>query len=287
MNPQENPLQTTQLPGNDPNIRLYGINFSPYADDQSPEEVSEVPSLAQIRRRLNILRPYTDRIRIYNSSGICEHVTKIALELGYEVSAGAFICPDRIENEFMLQQLLFFGHHSRVKTLIVGNEVLDRRDLPYEELVALIRRVKKACPNKEVTTAVVLETLRAYPDIVREVDSVYVNLHPYFANVTAAEAFDELLRHYDMVKTIVKGAKIIISETGWPSSDGADGADLLRKLHTWATQNQVPYYFFSAFDEPWKAKAEGPWGAHFGLWQNDEQMKPGYKSVFFNDLNHL
>jgi len=42
----------------------------------------------------------------------------------------------------------------------------------------------------------------------------------------------------------------------------------------------VVYFYFEAFDEPWKAEYEGPQGAYWGLWENNGELKRGMQAVF-------
>lgn len=274
--------RTVEGTGIQPKHRLYGLNFSPYAEDQSPIEHSPIPTEKQIRRRLELVSSFTNRIRIFNSTGICREVTQIALELGFQLSLGAWISGDPAENETVLKELIELGQHPQVHTLVVGNEVLMRGELPCQELMSMIARVKKACPNKQITTAVVLKTLQDHPEITDQVDIIYANLHPYFADIPIAQAFELLQQQHGLVAELAHGTPILISETGWPCPDGRQAGQFLDQFLGWTQENNIPYYYFSAFDEPWKANDEGPWGAYFGLWQNDEQLKPGYQEVFYH-----
>lgn len=272
---------TTQIQAN--HLKLYGLNFSPYADDQSPIEESPVPSKAQIRRRLEMIAPLTNRIRIFNSTGICQDVVQIAVELGFEVSLGAWISHDKAENEEVLEALIDQAKHPQIHTLVVGNEVMMRQELPLSELLAMIKRVKQAFPEKIVTTAEVLQSYRDYPEIISQVDLVYANIHPYFAHIPIACAFDNLRQQYEILTGIAGEKPVLISETGWPCADGKEAGQFMEKFIQWTSAHPIPYYYFSAFDEPWKAGDEGPWGAYFGLWQNDEQLKSGYQSVIYRE----
>ena len=49
---------------------------------------------------------------------------------------------------------------------------------------------------------------------------------------------------------------------------------------SWARANSVQYFYFEAYDEPWKAAREGPQGACWGLWDQNSQLKAGMQAVF-------
>jgi len=43
--------------------------------------------------------------------------------------------------------------------------------------------------------------------------------------------------------------------------------------------DNLPYFYFEAFDEPWKIK-EGSVGLHWGIWDSNGVMKSGMQAVF-------
>jgi exo-beta-1,3-glucanase (GH17 family) len=84
------------------------------------------------------------------------------------------------------------------------------------------------------------------------------------------------------------GSKEVIVETGWPSAGesrwnavpGSKNATrYLSEFTSWARSNGVRYFYFEAFDEPWKSRTEGSVGGHWGLWDKDGQMKQYARSV--------
>ena len=44
----------------------------------------------------------------------------------------------------------------------------------------------------------------------------------------------------------------------------------------------MEYFYFEAFNETWKARFEGPQGAHWGVWDQFGNLKPGMQAVFNN-----
>jgi uncharacterized repeat protein (TIGR01451 family) len=53
------------------------------------------------------------------------------------------------------------------------------------------------------------------------------------------------------------------------------------QFFTWASSNNIPILYFEAFDESFKAVAEGPQGAHWGIFDTTAVIKPGM-DAFFN-----
>lgn len=78
-------------------------------------------------------------------------------------------------------------------------------------------------------------------------------------------------------------ATVVPSPTGSPSQGGAEASPANEVLYlndfaTWAQKNGVQYFYFDAFDESWKIHENGV-GTHWGLYQQDGQLKPVFNSV--------
>ena len=43
--------------------------------------------------------------------------------------------------------------------------------------------------------------------------------------------------------------------------------------HEWAKNNNVELFYFSSFDESWKANQEGTVGTAWGIWDKNEKLK--------------
>ena len=87
---------------------------------------------------------------------------------------------------------------------------------------------------------------------------------------------------YSQIKAVANGKPIIISETGWPTAGNTIGnavasldnaARYFCEFTTWAHENQVDYWYFEAFDEPWKADSNSPQEVHWGIWDKFGNIK--------------
>ena len=112
-----------------------------------------------------------------------------------------------------------------VVRVIVGNEVLLRRDLPPAELIADIDRVKKAV-HQPVAYADVWDFWKQFPEIAPHVDVMLIHLLPYWEDTPTG--IDHAVAHvddaYHEMKRLFPGKQIAIGETGWPSR-GRERAD--------------------------------------------------------------
>ena len=115
-----------------------------------------------------------------------------------------------------------------------------------------------------------------------------MNVYPYWENIGIDEAFSAVKEWYkdavETVEAISPGKKIIVAETGWPScgenGDPTNALYYLSSFTSFAKVKSIQYFWFEAYDEPWKAEYEGEAGACWGLWDSEGQLKPGIQEIF-------
>ena len=75
---------------------------------------------------------------------------------------------------------------------------------------------------------------------------------------------------------------VIIAETGWPTAGEPVGpaepslrnmALYLLNVLAWTDEDELPLFWFSAYDEDWKVGPEGDCGAYWGLWDAKGELK--------------
>jgi hypothetical protein len=117
------------------------------------------------------------------------------------------------------------------------------------------------------------------------------NFYPYWEGVNVTYAVAHVNVWFNEIVSAAGGKPVFVSESGWPSSGNQIGdavpspenaAFYFLNFVSWARAKNVPFLYFEAFDEPWKAAYEGPQGAHWGVWDKDENLKAGMKDVFDN-----
>ena len=140
-----------------------------------------------------------------------------------------------------------------------------------------------------MTTADTWDRYLAHPELRDVVDVVYVNYYPYWSGVPIEDAMDTLAAWHDQVVEFAAGKRVIVSETGWPSEGDVIGAAVpseenasrfFLEFVSWARANDVEFTYFSALDEPWKARYEGPQGAHWGYRDKDGTLKARMQLIF-------
>lgn len=281
------------------NYILEGLNFSPYKEGQTPSDsCCRQVSEEQLRERMAIVAPYTKWIRTFSCRFGLEISGRVAHEMGLKAAIGAWLGSDstvagRMANEAEIDSLIKRANAGEVDLAIVGSEVLLRNDLSEAQLIAYINRVRQAIPaGIPVTTADVYGELLAHPNILAAVDLVFANYYPYWEGVRIDRAMAQLHCWHQLLVEAAGGKPVLVSESGWPSCGKTVGCATpspenasfyFLNFVSWARANAVTYFYFSAFDESWKVKDEGPQGACWGVWDKNGNLKPDMQRVFAGD----
>ncbi len=258
---------------------VHGFCFSLYEEGQKP---GDVISEAQVRRRMQILRPHTQWIRSFSCTDSNELIPKIAKEMGMNTLVGAWLGDDPEVNEREVEGLIQLAREGLVDIAAVGNEVMYRKDLSEEELLGFIYRVKEALPGIPVGYVDAYYEFSHRPKITEACDVILANCYPYWEGCPYENSLDYLKKMYRQAVQAGQGKKVLITETGWPSrGENLKGAfpseknalEYFINTQMWAQDEEVGVFYFSSFDESWKVGAEGEVGAYWGLWDKNEQLK--------------
>jgi len=230
---------------------------------------------------LRLLKPLTNRIRIYDSLENTE-VFALASKLGMKVTAGAWLDRDfeanRRQINALKEQVKFYPN---IERLIVGNESLLRADLTISELIAYLDEVKKET-NLPVSTAEPWHVWLKHPELVKHVSFIAVHLLPYHEGIPIEKALDYAMYRYQELLTAYPRKKIVISEIGWPSNgptinaavaSQVNQAKFVREFLALSTKQNFDYYLIEAFDQPWKTEIEGWGGPYWGMFDANRVQK--------------
>lgn len=258
---------------------MHGLCFSAYEEGQKP---GTVLTEKQVRRRMEIIAPYTKWVRSFSCIEGNELIPKIAKEYGLKTLVGAWLGKDKALNEEEIEGLIKLAKDGYVDIAAVGNEVLYRGDLKKEELLEHIHRVKEAIPNVSVGYVDAYYEFRDNPDVSEACDVILANCYPYWEGCHLDYSLIYMKQMYLQALNAGKGKKVIVSETGWPSQ-GSDFKDAhvsrenaikyFLNTQKWSEEEDIEVFYFTSFDESWKVDSEGDVGAYWGLWDKDEQLK--------------
>jgi exo-beta-1,3-glucanase (GH17 family) len=263
---------------------LQSVSFAPYRPGQSPLSRT-FPTPDQIDDDLHRLQGKVRAVRTYSAGENLEAVPQRAGKYGLKVWHSAWLNNNEKEN---LEQInLLIDHANKykdtVERVIVGNEVLLRKDLTANQLRRYIRQVKQRV-SQPVTYADVWEFWLRNPSLADEVDFITIHILPYWEDEPIgldrreADGTPSIEKHivdiYKKVQARFPGKTIVIGETGWPSdgrmrSDARPGrVEQVRYFSTFRTiaeREKFDYNVVEAFDQYWKARQEGTVGAAWGL----------------------
>jgi exo-beta-1,3-glucanase (GH17 family)/cellulose synthase/poly-beta-1,6-N-acetylglucosamine synthase-like glycosyltransferase len=251
---------------------LPSVSYAPFEGTGHPD-VDNLPSVEKIRADMKKLAPLTRAIRLYSSTGGVELVPPIAAEFGLKVTVGAWIDKNVERNEREIDAAINLAkHNSNVIGVVVGNETVYRGEQKVDDLIELIKRVKKSV-NVPVTTGEIWNIWRDNPQLGYSVDFIAAHVLPYWENFTDKQAVDQAVSMYQLLRTQFPGKRIVIAEFGWPSAGynlrNADPgpfeqAAVLRSFVTRAEAIGMEYNIVEAIDQPWKF-FEGGVGPYWGI----------------------
>ncbi|MCH8567926.1 MAG: glycosyl hydrolase [Balneolales bacterium] len=260
---------------------VFGFCFSLYEEGQRP---GDTVTGEQIRRRLEILKPYTSWIRTFSCTEGNELIPPIAHEMGFKVLAGAWIAGDAEKNLIEMDQLIKLANDGFVDIAAVGNEVLYRKELTEEELTENIKYVRSKITNSKIPVSYVdaYYEFAGENSITQNCDVILCNCYPYWEGTNFDNSLSHVRHMFDVVKQAAGDKPIFITETGWPSQGEGIGEAMpsaenalkyFLQIQMWAKAENIGVFYFSSFDESWKKDVEGDVGAFWGIWDINGNLK--------------
>ncbi len=263
--------------------RIKSASFSPYRTGQSPFGASFTRE--QLEQDMAVAARHFSRIRTYSNTNQFAPVPELAQKHGLKVILGAWVGANLESNEKEIAGLIKAAntYPDAVERVVVGNEVLLRREITPELLIDYIRRVKAAI-KQPVTYADVWEFWLKYPQVAKEVDSITIHVLPYWENnpTSLEHVVEHMLTAHAAIARAYPGKPILIGEIGWPSAgrvrQGAvpsrvGQARFVRQIINTAEEQGIDFNLFELFDEPWKFGQEGTVGGNWGIIDVDRNIK--------------
>jgi exo-beta-1,3-glucanase (GH17 family)/cellulose synthase/poly-beta-1,6-N-acetylglucosamine synthase-like glycosyltransferase len=251
---------------------LPSVSYAPFEGTAHPD-VDNIPSVEKIRADLKKLSGITRAIRLYSSTGGVELVPPIAAEFGLKVTVGAWIDKNVDRNEREIDAAINLARrNSNVIGVVVGNETIYRGEQKVDDLIELIKRVKKSV-NVPVTTGEIWNIWRDYPQLAYSTDFIAAHVLPYWENFTDKQAVDQAVAMFQLLRDQFPGKRIVIAEFGWPSAGynlrnavpgPLEQAVVLRNFVSRAEAIGMDYNIVEAIDQPWKF-FEGGVGPYWGI----------------------
>jgi GPH family glycoside/pentoside/hexuronide:cation symporter len=261
------------------NQGLHGICFSPYLEGQ---DIGDILSEAQIRKRMEVVSPYTKWVRSFSCTAGNEWIPKVAREKGLKTMVGAWIGNDHAENEKEINALIDLAKGGYVDIAAVGNEVLLRNELSEHEMLGYIQRVKEAIPGIPVGYVDAYFQFVERPNLVEACDLILANCYPFWEGCNIDQASQYLKQMHAVTEQAANGKPVVVTETGWPNEgSNMNGAEpspnnamkyFINSIR-WQHEKEIEIFYFSSFDESWKVHHEGDVGERWGIWDKYENLK--------------
>ncbi len=298
---------------NNPDLRKVfpGIDYTPL-NTQFPDCLAAPASQNNITRDLAVLSQLTNVVRLYgtdcNQTQMLVHaVNQLKLQDTVKIWLGVWQDLNATTNARQLAQMwdiLDTYGTTPFKGIIVANEILFRQQMTITQLGSLLEEVRTNLTARGMKLPVATSDLgdNWTSGLAAQSDAIMANIHPFFAGTKAAEAADWTMYFWgNKTSTFLKkdASMNIIAETGWPSQGGTacgnewetdcptkavagvDGMNTF--MDDWVCRsldNGQEYFWFEAFDEPWKIQfnTKGKeWEDHWGLLTVDRKLKDGVK----------
>ncbi len=255
------------------------VSYAPFRGNETPYDATFRVSEQRLRDDFTHLATFTDCVRTYSVDQGLELVPQVAQSLGLKVLLGAWIGRTASDNAKQMAGAVALANQypATVTAVIVGNEVLLRREQPADRLIALIRQVRgQLNPAVAVTYADVWEFWQQNPRVADAVDFMTIHILPYWEDnpVSIEHAIAHVAETRALMVKEFPGHELLIGETGWPSAgrqrDGAEASLLnetrfVREFLAKAEAGHWRYNLIEAFDQPWKRANEGTTGGYWGL----------------------
>ncbi|PGH04910.1 hypothetical protein GX51_03206 [Blastomyces parvus] len=296
-----------------------GMDYTAWGT-QYPLCLKYPPSQNNVTRDMAVLSRLTNTVRIYgtdcNQTEMVLHaIDRLGLK-DMKLWLGVWIDNNATTNDRQIEQLYKVVRNTKDKSVfkgvIVGNEVLFRgknSNSPLTTIAALGKymqdvktQLKSMGADMPIATSDLGDNWTA--ELARIADAVMANVHPFFAGVKVDEAAGwtwSFWQNQNVPLTRGTNKPQIISEVGWPGGGGnncspspcqtktagsiAGVKELNKFMADWVCQslaNGTDYFWFEAFDEPWKVDFNEPelgkeWEDKWGLMDPGRNLKPGLK----------
>lgn len=289
-----------------------GIDYTPL-NTQYPDCMHNPPSQNNITRDVAVLSQLTNKIRLYgtdcNQTQMLVHaIDRLKLKNDVKIWLGVWLDNNQTTNARQLAQMWDiidqYGSDP-FEGIIIANEVLFRKDMTVTELGTVLDGVRSNLTSKGIKLPVASSDLGDdwTAGLAAKSDYIMANIHPFFAGTAADVAAGwtyDFWTGKDKQFWKADNSKNIISETGWPSAGGKncggspvctssipgaiasiDGMNTF--MESWVCQalaNGTNYFWFEAFDEPWKIRfneGDKNWEDKWGLMDVNRKLKPGVK----------
>jgi exo-beta-1,3-glucanase (GH17 family) len=249
------------------------------------------------RERMLPIAPLTKWVRTFGTlnSGL-QYINKIAKdELGLQTMIGLYITNEASNNNAQIEGLREILNMGPAPTLIsVGNE-MSQSEVSPAILASCIDAVREMVLEKNLVIpigSVDVAHIFWSPSILERLDFIGVNIyHGVWDNTPENQMFDVMKQSYFTSVATFQSKFVLLTEVGVPHYEGTyyfiggmqtgskeKSTNFLCNFLEWIRQDDVPAFYFEAYDEP--IKSTQPDGhvieQYFGIMNGNLEIHPFY-----------
>ena len=212
---------------------LPGVDYTPF-NAQYPDCLSNPPSQNNVTRDVAVLSQLTNTLRLYgtdcNQTDMIIHAADRLGLSGFKLWLGVWLDGNQttVDRQIDTMHDIIDKHgQDPFAGVVVGNEVLFRKEMTETELGTILDDTKKYLNDKNIDLPIATSDLGDAwtAELAAKVDVLMANVHPFFAGVTSDKAagwtYDFWTGH-NVPLTQGTNTKNVVSEVGWPSAGGTN-----------------------------------------------------------------
>jgi exo-beta-1,3-glucanase (GH17 family) len=212
-----------------------GMDYTPL-NAQYPDCMHVGPSQNNITRDMAVMSQMTNSVRLYgtdcNQTQMLIHaIDRLEIKDSMKIWLGVWLDSNDTTTQRQIDQtwtILDDYGCDYFKGVIIGNEVLFRKDMSSTELLGHVSDFRKNITAHKCDLPIAMADLgdNWTGDMATKVDIVMSNVHPFFAGVDVKAAAGwtwNFWQTHDVALTATsKGIKQVIAEVGWPTGGGTN-----------------------------------------------------------------
>ncbi|KAL4102906.1 hypothetical protein PRIC1_006648 [Phytophthora ramorum] len=155
-----------------------------------------------------------------------------------------------------------------VHAIMVGNENLAGASSVPSDMISVIQQIKSQVPSgvlvgtvQRNTEVINCQSVSGWQELVSACDLLGVNAHPYFSPGTTADTAIQVLDNQWQTMVGSVGSKLVLTETGWPSSGSLSGnigsvagAETFYNAYQQWSSSMTDKFYFQMFDTPYRSE---------------------------------
>ena len=246
--------------------KFHGISYGS-GSYTNPQEIP--PSFTNLQRDITQLEKIAENLRIFGLAETQEKITQLAAQRDIPVLLSVYLGDDANKVDDNINDIIRIANENHnVKGIIFDGMQVDRDIKKISTLVGLVNLSVR--DDVFVTISASYDTWTGNPSLASTVDVIFLKSHQYWQGYSVDDAIDVAFeQRQKLEKTInenpVHTVPVILEEHGWPSAghiiqcaEPSEKAQryFIEQFVNRANYEKIPYFLFSAYDEPWKPTIE-------------------------------